>query len=137
MLIHRTNQQAEPAQAIKRGIVLLARSGSGKTVACRKAFFDCLWPARYLQGGEWLEVQLPYIPCWVSVTNTSVIRATQADRCHRTPRPRDVSSGRTLGRPPAVGHRAGETVISTSVRRWPSGLPASPTVTRRRYRSAP
>src|SRR5262249_52163105 len=44
------------------GVVLAARSGAGKTIACRKAFLDCLTrpgrPSPPLAG---------WLPCWVGL----------------------------------------------------------------------
>jgi hypothetical protein len=46
------------------GIVLPARSGAGKTVACRKAFADCFWAS-----AESEPALAGYLPCWVHVAN--------------------------------------------------------------------
>ncbi|WP_145362250.1 WD40 repeat domain-containing protein [Stratiformator vulcanicus] len=53
------------------GVLLLSRSGAGKTVACRRAFFDCFPIPEQLGVRSERVGQLPelagYLPCWAEV----------------------------------------------------------------------
>jgi hypothetical protein len=63
----RLNETALPD---RRGVVLLSPSGAGNTVACWKAFYDCLYSTpRDVNGREKPNPSLSYLagflPCWV------------------------------------------------------------------------
>ncbi|MDA0282181.1 MAG: hypothetical protein O3B86_02395, partial [Planctomycetota bacterium] len=67
-------------QTDTRSVLLVARSGAGKTVAARKAFCDCVVADPTL--GQ--PLLAGYLPCWINVDGTGTRDATDS----RCPRPR-------------------------------------------------
>ena len=65
-------------QADTRSVLLVARSGAGKTVAARKAFCDCVVADPTL--GQ--PLLAGYLPCWINVDGTGTRDAT-GSRCPR------------------------------------------------------
>ena len=65
VLLRRLDEADDP-----RGVVLTTRSGAGKTVAARKAFFDCVF-AQSLPGDVVGPPQPPplagFLPCWLDL----------------------------------------------------------------------
>lgn len=53
----------------KPGVVLRARSGAGKTVACRRAFFDCFFRGHRAVSGRWEDEEDLFgcVPCWLNL----------------------------------------------------------------------
>ncbi|MEZ6044236.1 MAG: hypothetical protein R3C11_01350 [Planctomycetaceae bacterium] len=60
---------SEDPQAESRGVLLLSQSGAGKTAACWKAFYDCLFAAgaNAVNGTSSQPDLRQYLPCWLSL----------------------------------------------------------------------
>lgn len=60
--------RASPSRGLRPGVVLVTRSGAGKTTAARKAFLDCLYiaPSSDRPGPDSAPLR-DYLPCWVPV----------------------------------------------------------------------
>lgn len=58
----------DPREPDRRGIVLLSRSGAGKTLACRKSFYDCFYATPDDEAVGQPQARLAgFLPCWVSL----------------------------------------------------------------------
>ena len=62
----------------RRGVVLTTRSGAGKTVAARKAFFDCI----FAPAGSARPPLADFLPCWLDLAEPLGERTALQQRRH-------------------------------------------------------